>query len=145
MNILLSSAEAARYLGVSRQTLYAFIRRGWVRSETGASPRSRRYNRLDLERLRQRKEVRNEPARKLTTALSSGVPLLETALTLIDEGQLYYRGLSAVEMAVSTQFSEAVRWLCGQGRPFPRLSPRPRLKPLQAPSPPLPGFPLYLL
>jgi len=73
MNILLSSAEAARYLGVSRQTLYAYVSRGWVRSDAGDSSRSRRYNRLDLERLRQRKEVRSEPARKLTTALSWGV------------------------------------------------------------------------
>jgi citrate synthase len=48
MNILLSSAEAARYLGVSRQTLYAYVSRGWVRSEAGDSSRSRRYNRLDL-------------------------------------------------------------------------------------------------
>src|SRR5258708_21085053 len=118
MNILVSSAEAARYIGVSRQTLYAYVSRGWVRSETGDSPRSRRYNRLDLERLRQRKEVRNEPARKLTTALSWGVPLLETELTLIDEGQLYYRGLSAVEMAVSTQFSEAVSCVWEPGEPF---------------------------
>src|SRR5258708_34436915 len=104
MNILLSSAEAARYLGVSRQTLYAYVSRGWVRSETGDSPRSRRYNRLDLERLRQRKEVRNEPAKKLTTALSWGVPLLETKLTLIGEGHLYYQGRTAIEMAQSVQF-----------------------------------------
>ena len=70
MDILLSSSEAARYLGVSRQTLYAYVSRGWVRSEAGDGSRSRRYNRLDLERLRQRKEVRREPARKLTAALS---------------------------------------------------------------------------
>jgi citrate synthase len=145
MNLLLSSAEAARYLGVSRQTLYAYVSRGWVRSETGDSPRSRRYNRLDLERLRQRKEVRNEPARKLTTALSWGVPLLETELTLIDEGQLYYRGRSAVEMALSSQFSEAVRWLWSQGQPFLLLANGDRLKPLRSQSSPLREFQRHLL
>ena len=122
MDILLSSAEAARYLGVSRQTLYAYVSRGWVRSETGDSSRSRRYNRLDLERLRQRKEVRSEPAKKLTTALSWGVPLLETELTLIDDGQLYYRGRSAIELARSQRFFRVVQWFWNQDQPFQALT-----------------------
>ena len=138
MDILLSSSEAARYLGVSRQTLYAYVSRGWVRSEAGDSSRSRRYNRLDLERLRQRKEVRSEPARELTTALSWGVPLLETELTLIDEGQLYYRGRNAIELARSEPFFRAIRWFWNQDQPFQVftdgtgfVSPRPRLSPLR--------------
>jgi citrate synthase len=133
MNILLSSAEAARYLGVSRQTLYAYVSRGWVRSEAGDSSRSRRYNRLDLERLRQRKEVRREPARKLTAALSWGLPLLETELTLIDEGQLYYRGRNAIELARSDQFFRVVQWFWNQDQSFQVsadrsgfVNPRPR-------------------
>jgi len=136
MDILLSSTEAARYLGVSRQTLYAYVSRGWVRSEAGDNSRSRRYNRLDLERLRQRKEVRSEPARKLTTALSWGVPLLETELTLIDEGQLYYRGRNAIELARSERFFSVIKWFWNQDQPFqvftdrtafmnPRLSSMP--------------------
>jgi citrate synthase len=118
MDIRLTSAEAARYLGVSRQTLYAYVSRGWVRSEEADSSRSRRYNRLDLERLRQRKEVRSHPARKLTTALSWGVPLLETELTLIDEGQLYYRGRNAIELAQSEQFFRVVQWFWSQDQSF---------------------------
>jgi citrate synthase len=138
MNILLSSAEAARYLGVSRQTLYAYVSRGWVRSDAGDSSRSRRYNRLDLERLRQRKEVRSAPARKLTTALSWGVPLLETELTLIDEGQLYYRGRNAIELARSQQFFRVVQWFWNQDQSFQlpadgtgSMNPRPRSLPLR--------------
>ncbi|HEY2424216.1 MAG TPA: citrate synthase, partial [Chthoniobacterales bacterium] len=137
MDILLSSTDAARYLGVSRQTLYAYVSRGWVRSEAGGSARSRRYNRLDLERLRQRKEVRSEPARKLTTALSWGVPLLETELTLIDEGQLYYRGRNAIELARSERFFSVIKWFWNQDQPFQLFTdgtgfknPRPRSLPL---------------
>jgi citrate synthase len=138
MNIHLSSAEAARYLGVSRQTLYAYVSRGWVRSEAGDSPRSRWYNRLDLERLRQRKEVRSEPARKFITALSWGVPLLETELTLIDEGQLYYRGRNAIDLALSEPFFRAVQWFWNQDQAFPVfadgarfIKPRPYSSPLR--------------
>jgi len=127
MNLLLTSAEAARYLGVSRQTLYAYVSRGWVRSETGDSSRSRRYNRLDLERLRQRKEIRSEPAKKLTTALSWGVPLLETELTLIDEGHLYYRGRNAVELARSAHFFHVVQWFWNLDQPFPVFADGRRL------------------
>jgi citrate synthase len=140
MNLLLSSLEAARYLGVSRQTLYAYVSRGWVRSETGDDPRSRRYNRLDLERLRQRKEVRSEPARKLTTALSWGVPLLETELTLIDDGQLYYRGRSAVAMARTERFSQAVLWLWNRGEPIEILADTTPSKGRRSPSSPLREF-----
>jgi citrate synthase len=137
MDILLSSTEAACYLGVSRQTLYAYVSRGWVRSEAGDSPRSRRYNRLDLERLRQRKEVRSAPAKKLTTALSWGVPLLETELTLIDEGQLYYRGRNAIELARSERFFSVVQWFWNQDQSFQvftdgtGLNPRPCSLPLR--------------
>jgi citrate synthase len=138
MNILLSSTEAARYLGVARQTLYAYVSRGWIRSEAGDTSRSRRYNRLDLERLRQRKGLRSEPATKLTTALSWGVPLLETELTLIDEGQLYYRGRNAIDLARSEPFSRAVRWFWNQDQPFevpadrvPFKNPQPRSSPLR--------------
>ena len=138
MNIFVSSAEAARYLGVSRQTLYAYVSRGWVRSDAGDSSRSRRYNRLDLERLRQRKEVRSAPARKLTTALSWGVPLLETELTLIDEGQLYYRGRNAIELARSQQFFRVVQWFWNQDQSFQlsadgtgSMNPRPGSLPLR--------------
>ncbi|MFZ0502895.1 MAG: citrate synthase family protein [Chthoniobacterales bacterium] len=135
VNLFLTSAEAARYLGVSRQTLYAYVSRGWVRSEAGDNSRSRRYNRLDLERLRQRKEVRREPATKLTTALSWGVPLLETELTLIDEGQLYYRGRDAVDLARSEPFSRAVRWFWNQDQPFEVFADGPPLKPEPGSSP----------
>ena len=145
MNILLSSAEAARYLGVSRQTLYAYVSRGWVRSEAGSRSRLRRYNRLDLERLRQRKEIRSEPAGKLTTALSWGVPLLETELTLIDEGQLYYRGRNAVELAGSEPFSRAVQWFWNQDQPFQVFTDRPGLVNLRPRSSPVREFQRRLL
>jgi citrate synthase len=137
MNLFLTSTEAARYLGVSRLTLYAYVSRGWVRSEGGDNSRSRRYNRLDLERLQQRKEIRSAPGAKLTTALSWGVPLLETELTLIDEGQLYYRGRSAIDLARSEPFSRAVGWFWNQDQPFEvptdgiPFKPQPRLPPLR--------------
>jgi len=110
MKIFLASKEAAEYLGVSRRTLYAYVSRGWIRSESSSGARERRYSRLDLERLRDRKQVRKDPAKKVSTALSWGVPLLETELTLIDQGRLFYRGRDAVELARTKRFFEVVKW-----------------------------------
>jgi citrate synthase len=52
------------------------------------------------------------------------VPLLETELTLIDEGQLYYRGRNAIELARSEQFFRAVQWFWNQDQPFEVFSDR---------------------
>ena len=49
----LDADAATRLLDVSRATLYAYVSRGFVRSEpTAGRPRERRYAREDVERLR---------------------------------------------------------------------------------------------
>ena len=51
---------------VTRATLYAYASRGQVQSGAGrpADPKARRYHREDVERLRERKELRRDPARR---------------------------------------------------------------------------------
>lgn len=96
----LSSEEAAGALGVSLPTLYAYVSRGMLRSEPSPSDtRARRYRREDIERLKERQEIRKQPARVAETALDWGEPVLESSITLIDEGRLWYRGRDAVALA----------------------------------------------
>ena len=94
----LTAREAAGELGVSLPTLYAYVSRGLVRSEAGGG-RSRRYREEDVRRLRGRKERRRDPTRAAEDALHWGKPVLESALTLVSEGRLYYRGADAVGLA----------------------------------------------
>lgn len=96
----ISAADATRLLKVSRGTLYAYVSRGLVRSEAvpGGS-RERRYAREDVERLRSRAEERRNPEKAAQHALRWGVPVLESAITLIDGGKLFYRGRDAAELA----------------------------------------------
>ena len=105
----LSSAEAADYLGVSRQTLYAYVSRGLLVSEPSSEGRERRYPRWALDELRARRSERREPA---AAALRWGTPVLESALTLIDRGRLYYRGRDAVELSRHATLEEvaAILW-----------------------------------
>ncbi|HYG62800.1 MAG TPA: citrate synthase, partial [Thermoanaerobaculia bacterium] len=96
----LSAQEAAAELRVSLPTLYAYASRGMLRSEAvPGEPRARRYPREDVLRLKERKEMRREPERVAPKALDWGAPVLESAITLVRGGRLYYRGHDVVELA----------------------------------------------
>jgi citrate synthase len=103
----LSAAEAARRLGVKRETLYAYVSRGLVRSTPkGGRTRARLYAREDIERARRRAEDRRDPAAIATHALSHGSPVLESSITLIEAGRLFYRGQDVVELSRSRSVGE---------------------------------------
>jgi citrate synthase len=79
--------------------LYAYVSRGLVRSEAaGGSRRNRRYHAEDVRALKERKE-RRRPEDVAEGALSCGTPVMESAITLVEGGRLYYRGRDAVELA----------------------------------------------
>jgi citrate synthase len=103
----MSAEEAARALRVNRSTLYAYVSRGFVRSEARAGrSRERRYSREDVEALHRRTEERRDPEKAPRRALHWGVPVLESAITLIADGRLYYRGHDATELAHSRTVDE---------------------------------------
>jgi citrate synthase len=111
----LDADAATKRLEVSRSTLYAYVSRGFVRSEpVPGRPRERRYAREDVERLRIRAEERRNPEKAAAHALRWGVPILESSITLIADGKLYYRGQDVVELAHTRSLEEvaALVW-CG--------------------------------
>lgn len=107
----LSAAEAARRLGVTRDTLYAYVSRGLVRSEARDGSRSRRYNPEDIAALVERKRHRGDPSRTAERALHFGAPILESKLSQIADGRLFYRGRDALELARSARFEAVVALL----------------------------------
>lgn len=103
----LTAEEAAETLGVSRATLYAYVSRGLIRSEPAAEgSRRHRYRAADVRRLLRRKEQRRDPAAAAQDALHFGAPVLESAITLIDDGRLYYRGQDALHLAQERSVEE---------------------------------------
>lgn len=109
---MLSAQEAAAALGISKATLYAYVSRGLIRSEPGDGPsRARCYSAADVAALQERKAQRRNPARAAANALDFGAPVLESAVTLIEEGTLYYRGRNAARLATTRQFEEVATWL----------------------------------
>ena len=108
----LTATEAAATLGVKPQTLYAYVSRGWIRSEQAGGGRRRRYLRADVLRLRRRAEVRSNPAAAAHHAFTrSEGSILDSSLTLITEDELYYRGLPATALAGTATFEQVMALL----------------------------------
>jgi citrate synthase len=102
-----SAVRAAEELGISLATLYAYVSRGMVRSEAAEEKgRARRYRAEDVRRLKERKERRRDPDGVVEGALHWGTPVLESAITMIGGGGLYYRGRDVVDLAEEKSIEE---------------------------------------
>jgi citrate synthase len=107
MSTHLSAALAAQRLGVSRATLYAYVSRGMIRSRALDGRRAREYSREDIERLLEQSRGRRDPLGAAQRTLEfEGLPVMSSALCLIDGGRLYFRGRDAVELSRSAAFEE---------------------------------------
>ncbi len=111
----LDSKEAAKRLGVSAATLYAYVSRGLLRSEATDGQRERRYRADDVARLQRRRAVGRKASSIAGNTLDFGTPVLESALTLIENNRLYYRGIDATRLARSASLEDVARllWNCG--------------------------------
>src|SRR5689334_9195914 len=108
----LSASEVTQELGISLPTLYAYVSRGLLRSEfADRSKRTRRYPVEDVQRLKERQEMRRNPQKVVDTALHWGTPMLDSALTWIDGGRFYYRGKDVLELAVKSHIEQVAAWL----------------------------------
>lgn len=100
----LSASEAARILGISLPTLYAYVSRGLL-APTGTQPaaqpgaRSKRYPREAVLRLAARKADGKRGGHQAAASMHWGVPVLETRIGRIADGRLYYRGHDALALA----------------------------------------------
>lgn len=99
MTDYLSAAEAAHRLGVSRQTLYSYVSRGLLRAHESDDPRQRRYASEAVARLADQRRRGRRPKEVAKATLDWGLPVMESAITLILDGHLYYRGVDAVTLA----------------------------------------------
>lgn len=111
-SLYLTARQAAAELGVKLPTLYAYVSRGVIRSESGgAGKRERRYHAEDVQRLKERQELRRDPSRAVAGALHWGAPVLDSALTLISDGKLYFRGHNARALASNSAVEEVAALL----------------------------------
>jgi citrate synthase len=111
MTDYLSAAEAAKRLGVSRQTLYAYVSRGLLRAHEASDPRQRRYASEAIARLVEVRSRGRRPKEVAKATLDYGLPVLESAITLIRDGCLSWRGADAVALAKHASLEEVAALL----------------------------------
>ncbi|WP_084085187.1 citrate synthase family protein [Cupriavidus sp. USMAA2-4] len=125
MPTYLTSAEAAARLGVSRQSLYAYVSRGLLRAREAERARERRYLAADVERLAQQRARGRKPGEVAKATLDWGLPVLESGITLVEHGRLFYRGTSATELAAAATLEDvaAQMWQCDAAAAFGARAP----------------------
>jgi citrate synthase len=122
----LNSAAAAARLGVSRQTLYAYVSRGLLHAQSAENPRESRYLAEDIERLATQQTRGRKPRELAKATLDWGLPVLESAITLIEGGQLYYRGQNVRALAATQSVEQvaALLWNCAGDSAFAAEAPQ---------------------
>jgi citrate synthase len=109
LSSLLTAREAADRLGVKLDTLYAYVSRGRLRSVAVAGTRQRRYRADEVDALK--------TAAPMPRPDGDGEsPIIASAICLIENGRLYYRGRDALALA-ETATLEDVASLLWQGAP----------------------------
>jgi citrate synthase len=117
--MLMPAREAAQRLGVKVDTLYAYVSRGLLRSMAVAGSRERHYDADEIEHFRAGRGTTRArpPAEDL-------IPVIGSAICLIENHRLYYRGKDAVALAETAALEDVAALLWEE--------------PLQAPTPTLP-------
>jgi citrate synthase len=120
----LSAAEALERLGVRPQTPYAYVSRGRVRARADTSdPRRSCYRASDIAALATRKGRGRKASQVAAAAIAWGEPVLESAITTVVDGRLFYRGRDAALLAETETFEAVGRLLRGGGgSPAPRVA-----------------------
>lgn len=98
---LMTAQEAADELGVKIGTIYAYVSRGLIRSRAAKEgQRNRLYSREDVTRLLIRRQMRLSLEPSAENVLSWAAPVLETGISLIEDGNLYYCGIPIEDVAL---------------------------------------------
>jgi citrate synthase len=121
------TAEAARTrLGVRAQTLYAYASRGRLQVRADPEdPRRSLYRAADVAGLCDRKARGRKAADVAAGAIAWGEPVLDSAITTVAGGRLFYRGRDAVELAGSQTLEAVARLLRGGDGAALKRSERP--------------------
>ena len=110
---LLSADEAASRLGVTKATLYAYVSRNQLSALADpADPRASRYSSFELDQLAQRRGQGRRGELQIKGTLTQGLPVLDSAVSGIVDGQPVYRGRPSTEMARDgASLEDVARWL----------------------------------
>jgi citrate synthase len=102
----MSTQEVADLLGVRLETVYAYVSRGLLTSTRAAGGRGSTFERAEVDAL-----AGSGRRRRATPERTWRGPVVDTDITLIEDGRLYLRGVDAVALAGAVGFEPAAQWL----------------------------------
>ncbi len=109
----LTAEEATSRLGVSRQTLYAYVSRSRIGAVAAPDdPRRSLYDAADVRRLADRNRRGRSRRAVAASTISWGEPSLASAITRIEAGRVEYRGQDAIALSATATLEEiaALLW-----------------------------------
>ncbi|QDZ15257.1 citrate synthase [Humibacter ginsenosidimutans] len=110
----LTAAQAAARLGVKQQTLYAYVSRGLLSRQRDANGST--FDPLEVEEFASSRRPSTPRSTEAGSPGFSGSPLmvLDTDIALIEDGELFFRGEPAAELALGHSYESVARWLWGE-------------------------------
>lgn len=114
-NDLLTAQEASALLGVKQATLYTYVSRGWLHPVRSAARKDHRYQRDEVESLKLRSTARHGHGALAASAMRWGQPVMDTAITEIDDAGPRYRGHLATDLVSHPGVYENVAELLWSG------------------------------
>lgn len=107
----IDASAAIERLGIKKASLYSYVSRGLVRvADKPGEPRARLYLARDVDALADKKQMRR-PAKAVARALDYGLPVLETSITRIEGGKLFYRGVEVTALAEKSTLEQTAALL----------------------------------
>lgn len=111
----LTAKQAMEFLDIRKQTLYAYVSRGLIRSMTQSGRANHLYLREDIEKMRARSQARSAHGVVAASAMNWGEPIIPTSITEITPEGPCYHGRLAIELARSRIPYETVAELLWTG------------------------------
>lgn len=113
MSEWLSAQEVMDRLNIRSQTLYAYVSRGRIEARAQADdPRKSLYRTADIVRLEARKARGRKAAAVAQETISFGEPILASAITTVQSGNLFYRGRNAAILSQTLSLETVAMLLC---------------------------------
>ena len=129
----ITAKEACKQLKVKPATLYSYASRGLIHC-VKVGGRAKLYSQEDLTRLRARSDANKGHTAVAAGALRWGEPVLDSKITCVEEGQLFYRGVSLESLLTAEKtFEEVAQLLWETSSPLVWSPTTPLVKPLVKP------------
>jgi citrate synthase len=118
MKVWYTRTEALSVLGVRPQTLYAYASRGRIRvSHDPTNPRRSLYSREDIDGLLKRRDRGRRPQSIAASTIAWGEPIIDTSISTIAQGRLFYRGRDAIILSEHATLEDAAALLWEENEP----------------------------